>query len=581
MTARHRALLCLAVGTLSLGIVQQDADHADARVSGALPRVCNQELVTSREWATDVSRLKSELILVMDGRVIDLKRPDPWRFGDHLDPAFSNRFHSLAWLVPALKSGVDVTGLILEREAALPDPTWRSGAQTLRETGWTEGAVRLRMNSITCIYAATKDTRLEPVMDRLVAANLDPYRYRGAPLDRAHNHGTLANLALIEAAGVFKRPQWREPAVRRLAADARHVFDPCGMTAEQSTLYHRLNVRLWQRTLRLVKDEIQSVPGLAELVNQAAQAVLRLTRPDGMLEAIGTGNQTRVSAGDLGLPAPNEAGAPLSTHLWCQKRGWAANRSSWDDTATHYILRFGPPRIFHGHDDRGAVTWFTQGVPVFSDRGVFDRSRGPRWFWAESSAAHSSFDSPGVQWRGHFRANYTGSNEGDTYNVTAKADPLTSLSRTLKVSLSGDDSYSTLQVSDGGRSPSPRSWLQRWQLAEDWSVLEPESPWEPIAVHEAAGLYLYGVCAIGGKHVAPSAIEVETYPAWRTAVSAQSLECADMGSTVSIETLWAVSPIKGILAWDIRTGHNAVNPPAPDPAPDPDPMPAVTLGARE
>jgi len=44
-----------------------------------------------------------------------------------------------------------------------------------------------------------------------------------------------------------------------------------------------------------------------------------------------------------------------------------------------------------------------------------------------------------------------------------------------------------------------------------------------------------------------------------------------------METLWVVSPVKGLLTWDWRTGEYAVNPPEPEPEPSPGPTPAPSL----
>lgn len=561
----------LLIGVLAAAVAVPAAlvggGMAAASGSSPLPRICSEEEAGARQWGTDLTRL-GEGVLRLDGRDL-IVRGDAsrWRFWDAQDPAFGTRFHSMSWLVPGLARGLPVIDVLLEREAALPDPGFAAGHAAMRATGWNFGMTRLRMGTVSCLYAVTGDERLLPVIDGLVAAILDPYRYRGAPLNKVHNQGTLANIALLEAARVFDRPEWRQAAIRRVQNDAASVFAPCGMSAEQSTTYHRLNVNIWRRSLAQVGAEAGIDADMGARVRQGAIATWQLTRPDGLLDAIGTGNAVPMSPGDLDITVSDD----LPTHLLCPDRGWAANRTSWDDTATHYVLRFGPRPALHGHEDRGALTWFAQGVSVFADRGVFDRSRGPRWDWAHSSEAHSTFHGIGTTWRRPFRADYTRVDDADVYRVrTAYRD--TSLERIFTIPLATDDTGSALQVSDTGRSKSSRQWYQRWQLAEGWRPLERDTAWEPAAVHESTGLYLYGTCW-SGVHMRPSVRQVETFPAWRVARPAYALECGGLDKLVRLQTLWVVSPVEGLLSWDRLTGEYSVAPPEPEPSPEPEPDP--------
>lgn len=553
-----RRPVILAACAVILASVAVTAPAGAAR-SGELPRICSEEEASARQWSADLSRFAADGVVTIDGRQIDVRGDGAqWPLWDRADPAFATHFHSMAWLIPGLRAGLPVVDILLERDAALPDPGFLGGAQALRESGWTNGIVRLRMGAVACAYVATGDERLGSVMDKLVAANLDPYRYRGAPVNKPHNHGTLANIALLQAARVFSRPEWREPAIRRFEADARTVFDACGMTSEQSTMYHRLNVNLWRRSLAQVGAEVDAGVDMGAVVRQAALATWQLTRPDGVLDAVGTGNQVAVTQTALGLD-DSEA---LPTRLYCRDLGWAANRSSWDDTATHYVLRFGPRPAKHGHEDRGALTWFAQGVPVFADRGVFDRSRGERWNWAHSAQAHSTFHGVGATWRRPFTADYARDGVTDTYRVEASYQRA-SLERLFTIPLA-DDTESVLHVADTGRSEHDRQWYQHWQLAEGWRPLDRVTAWEPAAVHEETGLYLYGACR-SGPYMRLSVTPVETFPAWRVARAAHSLECGGLGKVVRMETLWVVSPVEGVLTWDALTGEYTVAPPPVDP----------------
>jgi hypothetical protein len=149
------------------------------------------------------------------------------------------------------------------------------------------------------------------------------------------------------------------------------------------------------------------------------------------------------------------------------------------------------------------------------------------------------------------------------------------MERFFTIPLPTDDTESVLQVADTGRTNFDRQWYQRWQLAEGWTPLERVTAWEPAAVHETSGLFLYGACR-SGHYMRTSVTPVETFPAWRVAKPAYSLECGGLGKVVRLETLWMVSPVEGLLTWDALTGEYAVAPPAPvDPVDPVDPIDPV------
>lgn len=546
-----------------------------------LPRICDTEVNAAKRMSADVSDLATSGVLRLDGRSVVVTGPDAaWRQDVRGDATFVTRFHSLAWLVLAVRQDFPVVDLVLERDAALPDPGSIAGQDRLRLTGWTQSAVRQRMGVISCLFMATKDERLIPVMERLVLANADPFRYRGQPLNRVHNHGTLANLALIEAGEVFGRDDWRELAIRRFDQDAKSIFADCGMSVEQSSSYHLLNVQLWERSLRAIAESSQDAAQIvSERIRQAALASVQLMRPDGVLEAIGNGNQVKVDPAKLSVDLLS---AP--TRLWCGGRGWAANRSSWDDTATHYTLRFGPRQKFHGHDDHGSLTWFTQGVPVFSDRGLFDKTRGDRFQWAQSRAAHTTIDPARSQERGPSNARDLSDASADRYHVWWTGGPL-AWTRDVTIPLQpifapvvaddtvvddtatvySDDSVipmaplTSLRVQDLGTANFDQQWYQHWQLAPGWTVLERATAWEPAAFHKAAGLYLYGTCR-SGMDMRMSPVDVEAFPAWRQAVPATDFVCGGLGREVAMDTLWVVTPIKGLLSRERENDAFSVTP---------------------
>ena len=585
-----RGLVCAALVAGAVAVVPQ-AQGAEPRPR--MPQICRNEINASERMHANVGRLESDGVLSLDGREIHVVGDGAkWRQYQEGDQTYVARFHSMQWLVLAQQQGYPAIDLLLEREKALPDPGSSASDQALKSTGWTEGAVRLRMGTVSCLYEWTGDERLIPVAERLVLASADPYRYRGLPLKKAHNHGTLANITLAETAKVFSRDDWWQLAIRRFSMDAADVFSECGMSFEQSAPYQLLNLELWQRSLRLLEDEgNRTATVVREALSRASLATLQLSRPDGVLEAIGDGNDKQLSAASLGI---DTAGA--DTRLWCAGRGWAANRSSWDDSATHYVLRFGPRVALHGHDDHGSMTWFSQGVPVFADRGLYDKTRGDRYKWARSKAAHNTFEPVGIETSKEMVAEDLSSGRTDRYLLNWREGPV-SLTRDFSLPLDatlipavaptppvtddtgitddttvGDDTVpmvpmTSLRVTDVGQSRHAQQWMQNWQLALGWKVLPRSTASEPVAYNEESGLYLYGTC-YAGLFMAPTAREVEAFPKWRTAVPATSFVCGSMARQVKMDTLWVVTPLKGTLTWDRAAGAYTVAPPLP-PVPSP------------
>ncbi len=528
------------------------------------PAVCSDEVSAAARFGTDVRGLELGR-LGLDGRQISLGSDSTdWHVDDRRDATFTSRFHSLMWLVPAVDSKVDVVGLMVERDQALPDPGGWASIDEQRAVGWTQSVVSLRMGVTTCLYAITGDERLRPIMEGLIAAALDPLRYRGRPLNRLHNHGTLSNIAVLQAATFFDRPDWRDAAIARFEADSLSVFSTCGLSAEQSSSYHLLNVKLWRRSLARVSGEMPFPTDMGAAVQSAELATWKITRPDGVLEAIGDGNEQVLTLDDLDIDDTELA--LVDTRLYCSGRGWAANRGSWDDTATHYTMRFGERPRFHGHEDRGGITWFTQGVPVFSDRGLYDKAKGARRSWAQSAAAHSTFEPQGFRWPDRVKARLVSTDDSvDHYVVTAKSAQVT-MQRDITIPLASDDSgLSILHVADSGRSRYDQQWLQRWQLAPGWVALDRSSGTQPAAIHPETGLLLYGACWSGvlGRG---SVRTVEHYAQWRTATPAVTIECGTLGTKVSLDSMWVVSDVRGTLDWDRRSGTVQVLPERPDPA---------------
>jgi hypothetical protein len=450
-----------------------------------MPNHCKASYNIAVERGYDVSMVAGERVVAFDGRQVSLT-PRGWKARHSRDPSWSLWFHSMVWLVPlALEDPDTAVAVMVERDKALPDPGTGADKSTRQSTGWTQGQARTRLQTVTCLYSLTGAPELVRIAERLAAANLDPKRYPGPPHRPVHNHGTMSNIALVMASEEFDRPEWAEAAVARFRRDLPYVFDRCGMMREQSSTYQEHNVSLWDRAARLLDVDLRV----------QRDALGALVRPDGVLEAIGDGQ-------------PMTHVPPNGKELWCPGPGWAAATRE----GMHYVLRFGPSVDYHGHLDHGAATWFTQGVAVLSDRGLYGKERDARFTYARGMSAHSVFEPIGApSYDPDTRAVRLGI---DRFEMT---DEQGGISRTRTITI-GDTS---LTVDDRGKGA--RSWIQHWQLAPGWT------PTADGAVHEEAGLALTVDCS----SLRP--VKVESFVARRTAVMAWDLQCLVKGKAGSDE----------------------------------------------
>lgn len=266
------------------------------------------------------------------------------------------------------------------------------------------------------------------------------------------------------------------------------------MMYEQASGYQRHNVRLYSK----------AAESLGRALIRPTQALGALVRPDGVLEAIGDGQQ----GSDV---------VPNGESLWCTKTGWAAD--TWDDM--HFTLRFGPSMKFHGHRDHGSMTWFTFGIPVLSDRGLYDKERNARYAYAHAMAAHSVFEPVGAP---NLNPDTEGEKLTDTsFRLTGSDD---GISRTRTASFTRE----RLTVRDEGSGA--KEWIQHFQLAPGWT------PTRTGAIHES-GATLRINCPRW------KAVKVEAFPDWRTSVPAWDLQCrvsAKKGDDVRITTTLTVNP---------------------------------------
>jgi len=252
--------------------------------------------------------------------------------------------------------------------------------------GWDEGTNLRRQQALNCLYRASDgDPRLIPAMTATATANMDTARYYGLPNHWPHNHGTMANLALLDAGDLLDNPAWKSVAVHRLLTDSGGAFTAGGVSIEQSSSYHVGNSDLWAQvadTLAAYPDT--SVSGAAAAIRTrvalARSATSYMIDPVGHLVPYGDADDEALSV----IPQPRGA-------FRDDAAGLVTGRWSWTDPQTSfYLLRYGPARWAHGHYDHGELAWTTRGVRVLVDPGMFSYDPGPYATFQSSAVAHNT-----------------------------------------------------------------------------------------------------------------------------------------------------------------------------------------------
>lgn len=313
------------------------------------------------------------------------------------------------WIVPTDEADLPrAVDMMIEWAAAQPDTGTRDLA-----SGWAESATTKRLGAATCLFALSRDERLIPVIEELAAANLDPNRYYGPPRFAPHNHGVMANRALLNAGEVLNRSDWIQQSLGRLSLQLDQTFDNCGMNYEQSSGYQLLSATMWMNLVDRVHPYdvgfAQRIDSAARLARKAGE---RLARPDGVIEAIGNSGMRQVDQ-----PRPLR-----SDLMWCPQTGWSSQTTVRSGLVQHVLTRFGPGTRFHGHADKGAATWWVgnrarEGKAILSDRGLSGKVRDSRFAYSQGTEAHSTLLWPGGS---NLRLSGTRNSRGGAHHIVLR-----------------------------------------------------------------------------------------------------------------------------------------------------------------
>jgi hypothetical protein len=308
-----------------------------------------------------------------------------WQHPAVSDPAWQLSFYGFMWLHPLAeraaqdgqeKSLAALVGQMVQFHALDPDP----GTAT---RGWDEGASMRRLTAENCLYQITHDKRLVAGMTADVAVQFGP-RYYGPPYHQVHNHGLMANLAVLHAAELLGNRKWRVKATARMRSESTLAFSRKGTSFEQSSSYQALNIRLWARAaedLAVAAPADPAVRTLRQVLAKATRVLAWYTEPDRNLVMIGESDE---EAGTTRSKAQDRV-------FRDDQAGLGAGRWSWSDPRTaYYTVRYGPPMRAHGQQDRGGVTWSDLGARILVGPGRYSYDRASKYYpYAKGAASHN------------------------------------------------------------------------------------------------------------------------------------------------------------------------------------------------
>jgi hypothetical protein len=207
--------------------------------------------------------------------------------------------------------------------------------------------------------------------------------------------------------------------------------------------------------------------GLAGRLTAARDFLAWATTPGGTLEQLGDSDATpaRVAGPTPALAYAVSAGASgvapaATTRIY--RSGWVFGRSSWSPfpTSMYWTQRFGPARVFHGHQDHLALTLWDRGSALLVDPGY---ATGRYRNWLMGPFAHNTTVAVGARFDKHAATPLTASASGPGWFSTAAGDRAwdgAGRSRTTFV----DTDHHVVLVLDHARRTTPGGWKQLWHV---------------------------------------------------------------------------------------------------------------------
>ncbi|MGZ4603773.1 MAG: hypothetical protein ACXV0U_09270 [Kineosporiaceae bacterium] len=423
-----------------------------------------------------------------------------WKTPPYGDAGWQLQLRGFMWLNPlAQRAFLDgqtgslnvLVDQVLAFHRQNPDPGTSTSTTTANANawGWDEGTALRRLGAENCLYSVTKDARLAAVMAEDVNVEYGT-RYYGPPLYAVHNHGVMADLAVIRAADLVGRRDWQTRSINRLAANAPLAWTSLGTTHEQSSSYHVFNVALWGEVADMMQAHnvaAATVQHVRDLDARASRVSPWLTEPNGRLVVLGD------SSADPGFTRSKWTARTFRDN----QAGFAMGKWSWTDLmTTYYTIRYGPPRWAHGQQERAGITWSTRNrrVLVGPGRAPYDPA-GNYQSWARNPPSHNVAAADRRTLNTRASVSVTSTTFRASWHAWTTVDLLFGVRHTRWYGIVRDTSTLTVQDTYDGKA----AFHQFWHLDPGWRLLSRSSDGKRITFQ--SGIRFLTVTTTGSTSV--------------------------------------------------------------------------------
>jgi hypothetical protein len=316
-----------------------------------------------------------------------------WRLDPYHHPMWTQWLHGLRWLGELIESKDPAH--LARAEKVVQD--WVHDNDPTQLSQGARAATPERVNVLVCLQQRVGP---QPWLARAldVQAQFLRSHYSGD-----WNHGLDQNAALFTVGCLSARTADIAMANRRLTEMAPKIVDAQGVSNEQAPGYHAYVYRRLAEIEELWSSCAQALPAtLATRHAKMPDFIAQATLPNGSLVQLGDteAKAPKEAAGTVAdyVMTGGSAGQPPQQRVGVYDAGYVFGRDHWSAfrTSTHYSLRFGPPRNYHGHFDHGALTWWALGHPLLIDTGHVGYEQTWRREHVRSREAHNKLVAPGL-----------------------------------------------------------------------------------------------------------------------------------------------------------------------------------------
>lgn len=215
------------------------------------------------------------------------------------------------------------------------------------------------------------------------------------------NHGIDQSIALIKLGKCLDEKPAIDVGVARLCESLSVLVDKEGVSIEQAVHYQLYNYKQVSKSVELIKtvcddqNILSMLDGLLHKQKLMGVFLAHATRPDGSYFEIGDtpfqraeiiGHEEADYAASLG-----ETGQAPKERFKVYKAGYIFGRSQWNkgNEASAYSIRFGAPRVVHGHNDHSSFVYYTKGREVLREGGFHGYTDDDNRKYLRSLEAHN------------------------------------------------------------------------------------------------------------------------------------------------------------------------------------------------